>query len=237
MDGCALPGADAGWDRYQPSAYRVHELAPAADAAPYLELLTDAYEPLGFMSDAVLPVERSRCFIVRYQGQVVAIFRLTEVTRDDSPFHRWLPPDLTRAGARWIEVNNVVIAAAFRATALLGVVLYHCACTAHEEGYAAVVGITRWQTLRFFVDFGVVPVDHPPLHLLGRPDLKDFIVYYNTGEAEAITYLHLRAHRWFYQQYVMRRIQLRCHGQTPVDPISSGVRPMPEVAVQLPCRL
>lgn len=237
MDGAALPGTDAGLDRYRPDAYEVQELAPAADVAPYLELLAAVYEPLGFMTDKVLPAERSRCFVVRYRGQVVAIFRLTEVTRTDSPFHRWLPAELRQAGARWIEVNNVVIGADFRATALLGVVLYRCACIAREGGYAAVVGITRWQTLRFFVDFGVVPVDHPPLHLLGRPDLKDFIIYYNTGEAEAITYLHLRAHRWFHQQYVMRRIQLRCREQTPIELTPLGVPPVPIAAAQLRCSL
>ena len=189
------------------------------------------------MTDAVLPAAASRCFVVSYCSRVVAIFRLTEVAGIDNPFRRWLPPELAQADARWLEVNNVVIAADFRATALLGVVLYRCACIANTEGYAAVVGITRWQTLRFFVDFGVVPVDHPPLHLLGRSDLRDFIVYYNTRDAESVDYLHLRARRWFHQQYVMRRIQQRLGQHTSCDLSPAGVLPTPSNPASIRCPL
>ncbi len=190
-------------------AYAVEELLDASDVGTYTRLLAEVYEPLGFMNERVLPSASSRRFLVRHHRQVVAIFRLTEVSDVDTPYHHWLPPTLKGSGSRWLEVNNVVVAAEFRATILLGLMLYRSACIANESGFDAVVGITRMQTLRFFVDFGVVPVEHPPLHLLGRPDLLDFVIYYDTRSPASVAYMHQRAERWFHQQDVLRRIQRR----------------------------
>ena len=206
----AVPAVTETPSPYRPEAYTVQALRSVADEQHYRHLLAQVYEPLGFMSERVMPEADSQCFVVRHDGRIAGIFRLTPVVDADSPYHQWLPAQVQGNTARWLEVNNVVIATEFRATVLLGVILYHCACVAHRQGYAAVVGITRLQTLRFFADFGVVPVDHPPLHLLGRPDLRDFVIYYDTRDAESVAYLHARARRWFHQQYVMRCIQQRC---------------------------
>ncbi|TJY59472.1 hypothetical protein E4T66_13905 [Sinimarinibacterium sp. CAU 1509] len=197
-----MPGIDA----WRPQAYSVHRLDGRAEQQRYLALLEQVYAPLGFLSREILPGEQSRCFGVEYHGTIVGIFRLSEVTERSSPYFS-LEPAVERPQARLLEVNNVVIATPMRATILLGMMLYAAAREAHALGYDYIVGMTRAQTLRFFVDFGVVPVDHAPLHLLGRPELQDFVIYYDTGDATSIAYMHERARRWFHQQYVMRCIQ------------------------------
>jgi hypothetical protein len=199
--GTRVPGIDA----WHPQAYTVRRLHSRAEQQRYLALLETVYAPLGFLSREILPGEDSRCFGIEYHGGIVGIFRLSEVTDPRSPY-RGLEPAVSRPQARLLEVNNVVIATPMRATILLGVMLYAAAREAHAQGYDYIVGLTRAQTLRFFVDFGVVPVDHAPLHLLGRPELLDFAIHYDTGDAASIAYMHERARRWFHQQYVMRCI-------------------------------
>ncbi len=206
--GASSLGAQSA-DRCNVDAYRVDELGGDADVDAYTRLLAAVYEPLGFMNERILPGPQSRAFLVRYRQQVVGIFRLTEVSDTASPYHRWMPTTPGGRAPRWLEVNNVIVAAEFRATILLGLMLYRSACIAQRDGYDAVVGITRWQTLRFFVDFGVVPVEHPPLHLLGRDDLHDFIIYYDTRDPVSVAYMHQRSARWFHQQHVLRRLQNR----------------------------
>lgn len=196
-------------DAYRVEAYQLQEIDAASGAVDYERLLRETYEPLGFMRGELLPVDGSRCYQLTYRGTLVAIFRLTPVLDDQSPYFRLVPGACSKDGrrARMVEVNNVVIAAPFRATILLGLLLYHCALSARRMGCDFVVGLTRYQTLRFFVDFGVVPVDHPPLRLLGQAHLLDFVIYYDTGSQESLRYMHERARRYFHQQYVMKSIQ------------------------------
>lgn len=210
-------------DRFRAEAYAVDAVQDADAAWAYDQLLTQTYEPLRFMSERVLPTADSQRFLIRYRDRPVAIFRLTEVTDADSPYHRWLPADVAGPDARWLEVNNVIVAPEFRATILLGLILYESACHAHRQRYDAVVGVTRLQTLKFFVEFGVVPVDHPPLHLLGRDDLHDFLIYYDTRDREAVDYMHRRARHWFHQQSVLRAIQARCRPRTVVSDRTAAI--------------
>ncbi len=209
-------------DRFRPEAYTVTAVLTRRDAAAYDRLLTDTYEPLGFLSERVLPGADSRRYLIRYHQTPIAIFRLTEVRDADAPYHRWLPAEVSGPGARWLEVNNVIVAAEFRATIVLGLLLYESARLAHAMGFDAVVGVTRLQTLRFFVEFGVVPVDHPPLHLLGRDDINDFLIFYNTRDRDSVRYMHRRAQHWFHQQYVLRCIQARCRRLTAESACGAG---------------
>lgn len=204
-----LPAPLPTLDAYRAEAYQLLEIDTASDAVDYERLLRETYEPLGFMRGEFLPVAGSRCYKLLYQGALVAIFRLTPVLDSESPYFQLVPGACSADGrhARMVEVNNVVIAAPFRATILLGLLLYHCAVCARRMGGDFVVGLTRYQTLRFFVDFGVVPVDHPPLRLLGQAHLLDFVIYYDTASRESLRYMHERARRYFHQQYVMKSIQ------------------------------
>lgn len=196
-------------DLYRPELYDISVLEGAGDSEEYVEFLRAHYEPLGFMSDGVLPGMDSTLLLIRFQGTLAAIFRLTPVSDGESAYHRLIPGALHNDGTpkRLLEVNNVVIARSYRASAVLGLILYRSACEAHERRFDYVVGLNRYQILRFFVDFGVVPVEAPPIHVLGKSHLCDFINYYDTADAASIAYMHERARRYFHQEYVMRSIQ------------------------------
>ncbi len=211
-------GPVAGTDAWQVQAYSLRAIDGQLDRQRYEALLAQVYEPLGFMTDGVLPGRQSRCFVIEYRAAIVAIYRLTEVDDPRSPYHDLLPGDGGHArDLRLLEVNNVVITRPMRSTILLGLMLHAAASWAHAAGYDRIVGMTRYQTLRFFVEFGVVPIDHAPLHLLGRPELKDFAIYYNTRDPESIAYMHERARRWFHQKAVMRAIECKYIGRVGAD--------------------
>lgn len=195
-------------DAYLAESYELREIDGEADACAYESLLEQTYEPMGFMRKELKPDAKSLCYLIRYRGTVVAIFRLTPIENPSNPIALLIPPvPGYRGAARLVEVNNVVIAAEFRSGILLGLLLYHCACIAHAHAFHRVVGATRHQVLRHFVDFGVVPVEHPPMRLLGEEHLLDFVIYYDTHSPESVIYMHERARRYFHQSYVLRSIQ------------------------------
>lgn len=194
-------------DRFRPESYEIRRIDKGADPQEYYRLLTEAYEPLGFMTQDILPSEKSERYQILYHGQVVAIFRMTAVEDKRSHYFNLVPGAMAGGLRRRLaEVNNVIIASDFRATILLGLIVYHSAWLAHRGDYDYVVGLTRHQTLRFFVDFGVIPVDHPPLHLLGKKHLLDFVIFFDTKSPKSVTYMHERAARYFHQQYVMKSL-------------------------------
>ena len=196
-------------ERYLPERYRIEAVAAEQDRGVYESFLREAYEPLGFVHDSIRPAAGSRCYRVRYGAQTAAIFRLTPVEDERSPYFRLVPGATRPDGGRalLLEVNNVIVGRTFRATPALGLILRHCARTAASEGYDFVVGTTRYQTLRHFADFGVVPIDHAPLHLLGRPDLLDFTIFYDTADPASCQYIEQRSKHFFHQQYVLKSIQ------------------------------
>lgn len=198
-------------DRFDSNRYSLLPVADAETAETYNELMRDAYEPLGFMTDCVLPRSDSDCYQIQYDQKMVAVFRLTEVSEQNSYFFSLGHFERRRevSPARLIEVNNVVVQKEFRATIVLGLILQACATIAEERKFDYVVGITRQQTLRYFVDFGVTPIDHEPLHVMGRSDVHDFVIYYDLTTDDSRAYMRQRSKRYFHQQYVMRSIQLK----------------------------
>lgn len=214
-------------DRYRPEHYRLTRVWASDDVADYQALMRDAYEPLGFMQDSVLPTACSDCYRLQFAGRTIAVFRLTPVEENGSAFFPLIPDAIGADGrrAKLLEVNNVVVAADFRATIVLGLILTHCATIAARQRYDFVVGITRYQTLRYFVDFGVVPVDHEPLHLLGRPDLLDFVIYYDVSTPASRLYFRQRSRRYFHQQYVMRCIQAKYGARPAGNPLPVRAKP------------
>ena len=106
-----------------------------------------------------------------------------------------------------MEVNNIILTPDLRGGIGLTLVLYHAALKAREMGAEMVVGITRYQTLRYFVEAGATPVYHEPLHVLGRTDINDFIIFYDLAAPNALVYLGERAERLFYQLGVLDRIR------------------------------
>ncbi len=201
--------ATAILDRFERERYTVKEIEDHGSLGDYRHLIENAYEPLGFMYSDLLPGPESQCFELRYDARLVAVFRLTPVLCADSPYFL-LPPFCSRgAPERLLEVNNVVVDTEFRATIVLGLILENSATIAMRYQYDYVVGITRQQTLRYFVDFGVIPIDHEPLHLLGREDILDFVIYYDLTSEDSRSYVRQRSIRYFHQQKVMRSISLK----------------------------
>lgn len=196
-------------DLYRSELYALCHVGSGAQFDEYRDFLQSHYEPLGFFCGEVLPTARSMMFAVRHCGELAAIFRLTPVSDPQSRYFELVPGARTADGQprRLLEVNNVVVGRGYRASIALALILYHSACQAHAAGYHFVVGLNRFQVLRFFVDFGVIPADHPPLALLDKDHLQDFVNYYDTAEASSIAYLHERARRYFHQELVMRSIR------------------------------
>jgi len=196
-------------DLYRSELFNLCHVGTAAEFSEYHAFLQAHYEPLGFFCGEVLPSAESMMFAIRHCGVLAAIFRLTPVSDPRSDYFDLVPGARDDDGAhrRLLEVNNVVIAREFRASIVLGLILYHAACQAHAARYHYVVGINRFEVLRFFVDFGVIPAEHPPLSLLGKEHLQDFVNYYDTSDARSIAYMHERAKRYFHQELVMRSIR------------------------------
>jgi hypothetical protein len=197
--------------------YRVESIVEPSQHEEYGALLRKVYEPLGFMHENFQPTAESRCYRIQFQEQTAAVFRLAEVTDKGSPYFRLVPgatqPDGTRS--RLLEVNNVVVARKYRGTPALGIILRYSARIAAAEHYRAVVGTTRYQTLRYFADFGVLPVAHEPLHLLGRDDLLDFVIYYDTIDPISCLYMEERSNRFFRQQLILKEIQAKYASRLP----------------------
>jgi hypothetical protein len=196
-------------DLYRSELFSLCHIGARDEFDEYQAFLQSHYEPLGFFCGEVLPTARSMMFAIRHCGELAAIFRLTPVTDARSPYFDLVPGARADDGAlrRLLEVNNVIIAREFRASIVLGLILYHSACQAHAAGYHYVVGLNRYQVLRFFVDFGVIPAEHAPLSMLGKDHLQDFVNYYDTADPESIRYMHERARRYFHQERVMRSIR------------------------------
>lgn len=174
----------------------------------YEDILRQSYETLGFFMPSILPGPDTQCFGLFFDGNMEGTLGLTEANDSESkPYPRYLP-DIGQK-PKLLEATNVVITPNFRGSIAIGVLLRKAATEAIDGGFDFVVGITRYQTLRYFVDFGLVPIDHPPLHLMGRDDVDDWIMYYRTSDESAASYLRERSNRYFHQQKTMNEIRKR----------------------------
>jgi hypothetical protein len=188
------------------------EIASPAQLERYLELVRETYGPLGFMNDhadGFMPRSSTQCHVLTYCGEVVGSCSLTPVKDERSLFHNLVPGGDLQSGAQMIELNNIILVPELRGGIGLALILYHAAIRALETGADLVVGITRYQTLRHFVEAGAIPVDHEPLHMLGREDLHDFVIYYDIRTRDARTYLRERARRLFAQARTLHNIRSR----------------------------
>ena len=177
----------------------------------YHDLIYTTYEPLGFLndrSDTFMPRSKTGCFVLLHEGEVVGSCSLTPVRKSKSVFHTLIPGRLPD-DVTMIELNNIILVPELRGGIGLAIILYHAALHALEMGADFIVGITRYQTLRYFVEAGAIPVDHEPLHLLGRDDLNDFVIYYDIRSCDSRTYLKERARRLFDQVGVLKKIRRR----------------------------
>lgn len=174
----------------------------------YEKILRQSYEPLGFFTSSILPGPDTKCFGLYFDEKMEGTLGLCETLYSEAnPYFRYLPDIGYRP--RLLEATNVVLTPNFRGNITIGILLQEAATRAIKDNFDFIVGITRYQTLRYFVEFGLVPIDHPPLHLLGRDDIDDWIIYYQTNESSAALYLKERSNRYFHQQKTMRAIRQR----------------------------
>lgn len=195
---------------FDASLYTVRKLdrADVNQMYRYEEILRQSYEALGFFKISIMPGPATRCFGLYFKDYMVGTLGLQEANITDSkPYSKYLP-SIGRE-PRLLEATNVVLTPEFRGGIGIGVLLREAALKAIDGGYDYIVGITRYQTLRYFVEFGLVPVDHPPLHLMGREDVDDWIMYYRTSDESAAFYLQERSRRYFHQQKTMYAIKER----------------------------
>ncbi|MEN2787954.1 hypothetical protein ACFOKI_16375 [Sphingomonas qilianensis] len=186
--------------------------ANAPQLRAYHDLIRTTYEPLGFLNDhadAFMPRDGTQCYVLCYLDEVVGSCSLTPVQDEQSVFNRFIPGQTGEQRARMIELNNIILVPELRGGIGLSLILYHATLRAMEDGAELVVGITRYQTLRHFVEAGAIPVNHEPLHLLGREDLHDFVIYYDVRSPDALTYLRERARRLFGQALTLKDIKVQ----------------------------
>lgn len=172
----------------------------------YLELLQTTYSPLGFFRPSVLPKEHTQCFGLFFNGILEGIFAVTPLDQTSDIPYATLIPEISEL-QHLAELTNVILRKRVRGAVALGVILYEAAKYAVSSKFDALVGTTRQNTLPFFVDFGVTPVFHEPLHLMGDETINDFAIYFDTADEEAVRYMHARAKRFFQKEVVMANIR------------------------------
>ena len=175
----------------------------------YIQILKVTYSPLGFFRPSVLPKENTQCFGLMFDGNLEGIFAITPISDISKTPYMLLVPNMGHS-RKVAEISNVVLRKRVRGAVALGVILYEAAQFAVAENYDALVGTTRHQTLPFFVDFGVTPVFHEPLHLMGDQSIDDFVIYFETADTESIEYMHARAKRFFQKEMVLAKIKGLC---------------------------
>ena len=175
----------------------------------YISLLKSTHAPLGFFRESVLPKEETQCFGLFFNESLEGIFAITPIPDiSKTQYFKYIPN--LKSSEKVAELSNVVLRKRFRGSVALGVILYEAAKHAVSGKYFALVGTTRQQTLPFFVDFGVTPVFHEPLHLMGDQSINDFVIYFETNKKESIDYMHTRAERFFQKELVLAKIRMLC---------------------------
>ncbi len=187
--------------------FEFSEIRSRQDRQGYIDLLEKTYRELGFLEEFVYPRPEAALFDLTFRGQTAGICALTP-SDGETLFHRLIPAVRGNGRhAKVLELTNAIIAPQFHGSIALGLLLSECAQYSWRNGYDYVAGVVRAQVLRAFVDFGVVPVEHAPLHLLGRSELNDFVVYYDTHSPESIIYMRERTARYCHQKFVLEAIK------------------------------
>jgi hypothetical protein len=195
--------------RFDRDNFEFVEIRAMQKRQDYIDLLEATYRMLGFLEEFVYPKPDAVLFELTFREELAGICALTPAAVESSLLD--LIPGGRKNGhhARVLELTNVIVVPSFHGSIALGLLLYGCAYHTWRNGYDFVAGIVREEVLRAFVDFGVVPVDHAPLHLLGRDDLNDFAIYYDTRSPESIVYMHERTQRYCNQKHILRAIELK----------------------------
>lgn len=181
--------------------YRFSALPPER-RPEYESLVETTFREAGIFRPSFLDASSRRFCVKHISGEIVAVCSLRDASGNDDIVghlsgHLSSDPELV-----W-EVNNFAVSPGQRGGLLSAFLLFGCAVTAHRSGVDALAGVIRSSVIPALVHFGLVPTYHEPLHVLGRPEICDFVCYYDTGEARSIQYMWERAARFFYSEYTM----------------------------------
>ena len=172
----------------------------------YESLVETTFTEAGIFRPSFLDDSSSRRFCVEHiSGEIVAVCSLRDASGNDD-IVRHLCGHLSNEPKLVWEVNNFSVSPDRRGGLLSAFLLFGCALTAHRSGVDALAGVIRSSVIPALVHFGLVPTYHEPFHVLGRPEICDFVCYYDTAEDQSIRYMWERAARFFYAEYTMKLI-------------------------------
>ena len=202
------------WDSLSFSAtaldgYAICPVQSAQAQAAYSDLLKTTYAKLGFLepnSEFEIVSPNATRFLLHYEAEHIGMYGLREVPSEHAHYAQWVP-GFAGSQDRALEVHNFILTQAHRGQIGRVLMLHHAVGYALEHGYAYLVGIARYSALKFFVDAGAVPVYHPPLHLLGKSDLRDFVMYFDLRQPGDVDYLQQRAERLIHQICVLHALK------------------------------
>ena len=158
----------------------------------YDELLSSTYLRERIFSKTFLPTpDASRFGVTDEEGRIVGICGLKDLDPDRTDLFLTRLPVKRSSDLKVKEVINVVIARPYHGSAAFAVLCGGIAEAAVAVGADLLVGITRAALLKSFVQFGLDPAIHEPLHLLGDERINDFIIYYDFRASGAIEYMRL----------------------------------------------
>jgi hypothetical protein len=198
---------------YDLNSYQFRRLDDTKHVVIYDRWLSATYRRLRFLNDrsaSFMPRSGTERYGLFLGERLVAICALTPVSERQSVFHRSLPyPVRDGKQPSYLELNNVLCSQRFPGVLGLTLLLYYAVMKAQEAGFTAIVGIAHYEALRQLADLGATPVLHDPLHILGRDDLFDFVVYYDLSRMESSVYIYERTVRSLHAMAVMNEITSR----------------------------
>lgn len=210
-DGALTPFRECSGE--SPADVRNYRFRPlrADEYDTYDALVRASFSEARIFSESFLPDENTQRYgVVHVEDGLVGTCSFrdasdNELLRDHLARHLSAPPK------RIWEVNNFAVATEHRNGTASALLLFGCALSGHRSGVDALAGIIRSTAIPALTNFGLVPTYHEPLHVLGRPDVCDFISFYDTREEESVMYMRERGARFFYSAHVM--YQIRAHAR------------------------
>ncbi len=210
-DGTLTPfGECSGQSAADVRNYRFRSLRPD-EYHQYDTLVRASFNEARIFSENFMPDENTRRYgAVHIDDGLVGTCSFRDAS-DNPVLMDHLAKHLSAPPRRIWEVNNFAVAPDHRNGTASALLLIGCALSGHRSGVDALAGVIRSTAIPALTNFGLVPTYHEPLHVLGRPDVCDFISYYDTREEESVMYMRERAARFFYSAHVIH--QIRAHAR------------------------
>jgi hypothetical protein len=186
--------------------YRFRPLRPD-EYDQYDALVRASFNEARIFSESFMPDERTRRYgAVHIDDGLIGTCSFRDAS-DDPILMDHLARHLSAPPRRIWEVNNFAVSPDHRGGTASALLLIGCALSGHRRGVDALAGVIRSTAIPSLTNFGLVPTYHEPLHVLGRPDVCDFICYYDTREEESVMYMRERAARFFHSAHVIHQIR------------------------------